>query len=140
MAGTYSVTGNSVNISAGSNTYVQEAVLDFSTTNLGINETIDVFQIPAETVVLTAGVQLITASGNAGTLDLGDSETADFYVADIDADSATAELNSFGGAKAYIAADEILLKGITAAFDGKVRVVAVMAPLGLSTKTGEAFA
>jgi len=140
MAGTYSVTGNAVNISAGTNSYVQEAVLDFSTTNLGINETIDVFQIPAETVVLTAGVQLITASGNAGTLDLGDSETADFYVADIDADSATAELNSFGNAKAYIAADEILLKGITAAFDGKVRVVAVMAPLGLSTKTGEAFA
>ena len=134
------VTGQATNIPAGGGAHVAKVVLDFSTTNLGTSESIDVFQIPAETVVLTAGVQLITASGNAGTLDLGDSESADFYVADIDADSATAELGSFGGAKAYIAADEILLKGITAAFDGKVRVVAVMAPLGLSTKTGEAFA
>jgi len=140
MAGTYSVTGNSVNISAGTNSYVQEAVLDFSTTNLGINETIDVFQVPAETVVVAAGIQLITASGNAGELDLGDSESAVAYVDSLDADSATAELNSVGGGKLYIAADEILLKATTAAFDGKVRVVAVMAPLGLSTKTGEAFA
>ena len=138
---TYAVTDNATNIAAGGKAYVQEAILDFSTTNLGINETIDVFKIPANTLVVTAGIQLVTASGNAGTLDLGDSTTADVFVADIDADSATAGLSSFASAPvAYTTADTIIMKGITAAMDGKVRVVAVMAPLAPSTAPATSFA
>ena len=139
MAGTYSVTGNAVNISAGANSYVQEAVLDFSTTNLGIDETIDVFQIPANTLVASVGYEIITASTGAGEIDLGDSASAVAFLADQDGDAVDGA-SAFGLGKSYDAASEVLLKATTAAFDGKIRVVAVMAPLSLSSRTGEAFA
>ena len=141
MAGTYSVTDNAVNIAAGGKAFVQEAILDFSTTNLAATETIDVFEVPANTLVVTAGIQLVTAGSAAGTLDMGDGTAADTWVADIDADSATAGLSSFGTTpKAYTTADTIDVAAVTEDFDGKIRVVAVMMPLGPSTADGAAFA
>ena len=136
---TYAVTGNAVNISAGPQLFVQEAVLDFSSTNLGIDETIDVFQIPANTVVLSAGYEIITASSGAGEIDLGDSGDPDAYLVDQDGDAADGA-SAFGTGKSYDAADTVMLTATTAAFDGKIRIVAVMAPLSLSSRTGEAFA
>ena len=136
---TYEVTGNAVNISAGPQLFVQEAVLDFSSTNLGIDETIDVFQIPANTVVTSVGYEIITASTGAGELDLGDSASATAFLADQDGDAADGA-SAFGTGKSYDAADTVILKATTAAFDGKIRVVAVMAPLSLSSRDGEAFA
>ena len=84
----YAVTGNAVNISAGPQLFVQESVLDFSTTNLGINEDIDVFQIPANTVVTSVGYEIITASTGAGEIDLGDSASAVAFIDSADGDAA----------------------------------------------------
>ena len=136
---TYAVTGNAVNISAGPQLFVQESVLDFSTTNLGINEDIDVFQIPANTVVTSVGYEIITASSGAGEIDLGDSASAVAFIDSADGDAADGA-SAFAAGKSYDAADTVILKATTAAFDGKIRVVAVMAPLSLSSRTGEAFA
>lgn len=136
---TYEVTGNAVNISAGPQLFVQESILDFSSTNLATDETIDVFQIPANTVVTSVGYEIITASTGAGEIDLGDSASATAFLADQDGDAA-AGASAFGTGKAYDAADTVILKATTADFDGKIRVVAVMAPLGLSSRDGDAFA
>src|SRR6056300_1648215 len=136
---TYAVTGNAVNVSAGPQLFVQEAVLDFSTTNLGINEDIDVFQIPANTVVTSVGYEIITASTGAGEIDLGDSASAVAFHDSADGDAADGA-SAFAAGKSYDAADTVILKATTAAFDGKIRIVAVMAPLSLSSRTGEAFA
>jgi len=136
---TYAVTGNAVNISAGPQLFVHEAVLDFSTPNLGINEDIDVFQIPANTVVTSVGYEIITASSGAGEIDLGDSASAVAFIDSADGDAADGA-SAFAAGKSYDAADTVILKATTAAFDGKIRVVAVMAPLSLSSRTGEAFA
>jgi hypothetical protein len=136
---TYAVTGNAVNISAGPQLFVQEAVLDFSSTNLGINEDIDVFQIPANTVVTSVGYEIITASTGAGEIDLGDSASAVAFHDSADGDAADGA-SAFAAGKSYDAADTVILKATTAAFDGKIRIVAVMAPLSLSSRTGEAFA
>jgi len=136
---TYAVTGNAVNVSAGPQLFVQEAVLDFSSTNLGINEDIDVFQIPANTVVTSVGYEIITASTGAGEIDLGDSASAVAFHDSADGDAADGA-SAFAAGKSYDAADTVILKATTAAFDGKIRIVAVMAPLSLSSRTGEAFA
>jgi len=136
---TYTVTGNAVNISAGTNTFVQESVLDFSSTSLGINETIDVFQIPANTVVTSVGYEIITASTGAGEIDLGDSASAVAFHDSADGDAADGA-SAFAAGKSYDAANTVILKATTAAFNGKIRIVAVMAPLGLSSRAGDAFA
>tara|TARA_E500000318_G_scaffold90878_1_gene88970 strand:+ start:160 stop:576 length:417 start_codon:yes stop_codon:yes gene_type:complete len=136
---TYAVTGNAVNISAGTNTFVQESVLDFSSTSLGINETIDVFQIPANTVVTSVGYEIITASTGAGEIDLGDSASAVAFHDSADGDAADGA-SAFAAGKSYDAANTVILKATTAAFNGKIRIVAVMAPLGLSSRAGDAFA
>jgi len=135
----YAVTGNAVNISAGPQLFVQESVLDFSTTNLGIDEDIDVFQIPANTVVTSVGYEIITASTGAGEIDLGDSASAVAFHDSADGDAADGA-SAFAAGKSYDAADTVILKATTAAFDGKIRIVAVMAPLGLSSRAGDAFA
>jgi len=127
---TYAITDNSAAVSAGPKAYVQEAVLDFSTTNLALNEDIDVFSIPANTLVLAVGIRLETSSGNAGTLDVGDGAAADTWVTDLDADATAGEQEIGTAAKFYASADTIDMKAITAAFDGKVRAFAVMVPMG----------
>lgn len=126
---TYAVTDNGVAVATGAKPYLQEVVLDFSTTNLGINEDIDALKIPANTLVLCVGIELVTASGNAGTIDVGDGTAADTWVTDLDADGAVGIQETGSAAKFYLAADTIDVKAITAAMDGKVRVFAVMVPM-----------
>lgn len=136
---TYSVTDNGNNVAAGPKAYVQQVVVDHSSTNLGIGEDIDLFKIPANTLVISVGIELVTAGSNAGTLDVGDGDAADTWVTDLDADG-TAGIQEFGTAtKYYDSADTIDMKAITAAFDGKIRAWAVMVPVGADA-TAAAFA
>lgn len=136
---TYSISDNGTAVAAGSKAYVQEAVLDFSTTNLATGEDIDVFKVPANTLVLAVGARIETASGNAGTLDVGDGDAADTWVTDIDADGASNPQEIGTTAKFYGADATIDMKAITAAFDGKVRLFAVMIPMGAAA-TAATFA
>ena len=138
---TYAVTDNGVAVAGGAKPYLQEVVLDFSTTNLGVNEDIDALKVPANTLVLCVGIELVTASSNAGTIDVGDGTAADTWVTDLDADGVVSQgiQETGSSAKFYLAADTIDVKAITAIMDGKVRVFAVMVPMN-AAGTAAAFA
>jgi predicted secreted protein len=136
---TYSVTDNGIAVAAGAKPYMQEVVLDFSTTNLGIGEDIDALQVPANTLVLCVGIELVTASSNAGTIDVGDGTAPDTWVTDLDADGAVGIQETGAASKFYLAADVIDVKAITAIMDGKVRVFAVMVPMN-AAGTAASFA
>ena len=136
---TYAVTDNGVAVATGAKPYLQEVVLDFSTTNLATGEDIDALQIPANTLVLCVGLELVTASSNAGTLDVGDGTAADTWVTDLDADGAVGIQETGSAAKFYLAADTIDVKAITAAMDGKVRLFVVIVPIN-AAGTASAFA
>jgi len=127
---TYAITDNSAAVSAGPKAYVQEAVLDFSTTNLVATQDIDIFSIPANTLVLAVGIRLETAGTNAATLDVGDGTAADTWVTDLDADATAGEQEIGTTAKFYAAADTIDMLAVAADFDGKIRAFAVMVPMG----------
>lgn len=136
---TYTVTGAVAGIPVGHKAQVIEVVLDFSTTALATGEDIDVFEIPANTLVLNAGIEVLTvASTGSPTLDLGDGTAADTWVTDVAGHTAVGfEIGSTP--IMYSAADNIDMKAITADFDGKVRVFATVVPMG-AAETAAAFA
>ena len=57
-------------------------VVDFSSTTNASSDTFDVLPIPANSLVLAAGVDVLTAdgAGNSGTIIVGDSIDAQQYV------------------------------------------------------------
>jgi len=124
------VTGQATNIPAGGGAHVAKVVLDFSTTNLGTSESIDVLEIPADTAVVGAWLEVLTAG--AGDLDLGDDTDPNRYVAAYDGASAgVAPAAGTAGGFLYNADDHIVVtNGATDAFTGKIKVVVVMTPIG----------
>jgi hypothetical protein len=98
---------------------------DFST--LAATDTIEVLSVPAGTVVLSAGYEILTAGTGTGTLSLGDGGSVARYVA--------AVVQTAAGQKAalatnvphlYTAADTIDLKSAVAVCNSKVNVWAVI--------------
>ena len=110
---------------------VMSEVVDFSsTTNAGGPDTFDVIGIPANTMVLAAGCDILTAdtAGNSGTLAVGDSSGAAVYVAAA-APTATGQMTLVDDSKAYSSGDDIRLTVATGAINAKVRVWATMISL-----------
>ena len=138
---TYTVTNAVAGVPLGIKPQIVEVVLDFSSTNLTTSDSVEVFEMKANTLVLMAGVEILTATSNSGcVIDLGDDADDDLYVAALDATATGHEINNAAGtAKLYTAADTIDLIANTATFDGKVRVFAVIAELG-SGETAATFA
>lgn len=135
---TYTVTNAVAGINAGANAYLSQVVLDFSTTNLVAGtDVVQAIEVPANTLVVCAGIEVLTAGGASSVLDLGDT-TVDRYVTDLDG-------NTAGGVEIgtaswlYSSADTIDLSADTADFAGKVRVFAVLVPAG-TAPTAAAFA
>ena len=124
------VTGQGINIPAGGGAHVAKVVLDFSTTNLGTSESIDVLNVPADTAVLGAWLEVITAG--AGDLDLGDDTDPNRYVAAYDGSAAgVAPAAGTAGGFVYNADNHIVVtNGATDAFTGKIKVSVVMTPIG----------
>jgi hypothetical protein len=129
---TYTVTGAVAGVPLGIKPQIIEVVLDFSSTNLTTSDSIEVFEMNANTLVLMAGVEILTATSNSGcVIDLGDDSDDDLYVAALDATATGHEINNAAGtAKLYTAADTIDMIVNSATFDGKVRVFAVIAEMG----------
>ena len=113
-------------------------VVDFSSFTNAAGDVVQVIEVPANTLCLYAGMDVLTAdgAGNSGTLSLGDGADVDRYVA---ASTATAGMevtraragdSSMGttsiGYGVY-AADTIDLVVATGAVDCKVRVFCVLA-------------
>ena len=114
-------------------------VVDFSQFTNAAGDVVQVIEVPANTLCLYAGMDVLTAdgAGNSGTLSLGDGADVDRYVA---ASTATAGMevtraragdSSMGttsiGYGVYAAADTIDLVVATGAVDCKVRVFCVLA-------------
>jgi len=135
---TYTVTNAASAIPAGSNAYLAQVVLDFSTTALVAGtDVVQAIEVPANTLVVCAGIEVLTAGGASSVLDLGDT-TVDRYVTDVDGNTAGAV--EIGTASwLYASADTIDLSADTADFGGKVRVFAVLVPAG-TAPTAAAFA
>ena len=138
---TYTVTGAVAGVPLGIKPQIIEVVLDFSSTNLTTSDSIEVFEMNANTLVLMAGVEILTATSNSGcVIDLGDDSDDDLYVAALDATATGHEINNAAGtAKLYTSADTIDMIVNSATFDGKCRVFAVIAEMG-TAETAASFA
>ena len=105
-------------------------VVDFSSTTNADTDTFDVLPIPANSLVLAAGVDVLTAddAGNSGTITVGDSVDADQYVAAATV-AATGQMTTIDANYAYSSADAIRLTIGTGAINAKVRVWACVMSL-----------
>jgi len=107
---------------------IMSEVVDFSSTTNALGDTFDVIGIPANTLVLSAGVDVLTAGTGTGTIAVGDSGDADQYVDEV-APTSTGQQTLLNAPEAYSSADDIRITVATAAVNAKVRVWATMISL-----------
>ena len=131
------VAGNAV-----AKTYVQSTVIDGTSTALTNGDVYQAINLPANSIVMSAGIDVITAGTGTGTLALGDGSVT--YVAaatqsagQMTSGDAVAEL-----AVTYAAADTLDVTVGTADVNSKVRVWALIADIdGMGdTEAGDTFA
>ena len=110
---------------------IMSEVIDFTaTTTANSGDTFDAIGIPANTLVMSAGVDVLVAdtAGNSGTIAIGDSGDPDQYVNEVQPTS-TGQQALLVAPEAYSAGDDIRLTIGTGAINGKVRVWATMISL-----------
>ncbi len=109
--------------------YFNSIVLDFSATSHTSSDVFEIIHIPANTMVIAAGVDLLSAdaAGNSGTLALGDGSVV--YVAAATVASTGQMTHSDAVAEMFVSYDTANTLDLTVAtglLDGTVRVWAVM--------------
>ena len=121
---------------------VVDMVIDFSETTNVANDVFECISIPANTYIITAGVDVLTAdsAGNSGTLSLGDGADVDRYITAGAPGSTTMTIKAQAGTSAmgttsvaygiHTAADTLDLVVGTGAINGKYRVWALTADFG----------
>ena len=112
--------------------YLVENTIDMSASGLqpAANDIVQAIDIPAETMVLNAGLEVLAVSPSSVTLDLGDADDVDKYVDGHDSTStgfAANVVNASNVGHVYGSADTIDIKVLGAQdTSAKVRVFAVM--------------
>ena len=131
--------------------FVSEIIMDFaaitaarlaaSATALGAGDILQALHVPAKTVVLKAGIEVVTAEGGTMTLDLGDGADPDGYLDGVDGNAtagtgyasalAVAEgtpntIVGYSNGKYYDAADTIDIVQVNAADTMELRIWALM--------------
>mgnify|MGYP003137774996 CR=1 FL=1 len=112
--------------------YLVENTIDMSTSGFqpAADDIVQALDIPAESIVLNAGLEVLTASPSGVTLDLGDAGDVDKYVDGHDSTStgyAANVVNASNVGHVYGSADTIDIKVLGAQdTSGKVRVWAVV--------------
>ena len=112
--------------------YLVENTIDMSASGLqpAANDIVQAIDIPAETMVLNAGLEVLSVSPSSVTLDLGDANDVDKYVDGHDSTAtgyAANVINASNVGHVYGSADTIDIKVLGAQdTTGKVRVFAVM--------------
>ena len=130
---TYTITGVGTTgfPASGPNVRVIAEVVDFSSTTNAASDVFETLSIPADTVVLGAGINVITAdsAGNSGTIELGDGGDANRYVAASTVAAAGQETAIFATTvpHLYDSADTIDMVIGTGAINAVVRVWAIIA-------------
>ena len=107
---------------------IMSEVVDFSSTTNAATDTFDVIGIPANTLVLSAGVDVLSAGTGTGTIAVGDSGDPDQYVDEV-APTSAGQKTILNAPEAYSSADDIRITVATAAVNAKVRVWATMISL-----------
>jgi hypothetical protein len=128
----YNSSNSSTLITASRDTVrIASEVVDFSSTTNAASDTFDVIGIPANTLVINAGCDILTAdsAGNSGTIAIGDSASGTYYVAAATVAAAGQMTVANDDAKAYSSANDIRVTVGTGAINAKVRVWAVMISL-----------
>ena len=122
--------------------YAQSTVIDGTSTALTSGDVYQAINVPANSVVLSAGIDVITAGTGTGTLALGDGTVT--YVAaatqsagQMTSGDALAEL-----AVTYAAADTLDVTVATANVNSKIRVWAVLVDIDGQgdTESGDTYA
>ena len=112
--------------------YLVENTIDMSASGLqpAADDIVQAIDVPAETMVLNAGLEVLTASPSGVTLDLGDAGDVDKYVDGHDSTStgfAANVVNASNVGHVYGSADTIDIKVLGAQdTSSKIRVFAVM--------------
>jgi len=107
---------------------IMSEVVDFSSTTNAATDTFDVIGIPANTLVLAAGLDVISAGTGTGTISVGDSAAAAYYSAAA-APTSAGQATITDDSKVYSSGDDIRLTIATDAVNAKVRVWAAMISL-----------
>jgi len=125
--------------------YYVENTIDFSVDDPAANDIVQFLNIPAETCVMAAGLEVLTVSPSSVTLDLGWTATSGNLATDIDRfvdghDSTALGIAAVAAATAgwvtYKAADTIDVKVLGAQdTSGKIRVWAVMCDISGSDES-----
>jgi len=118
--------------SNGRTPYLVENTIDMSVSGFqpAANDIVQAIDVPAETMVLNAGLEVLAVSPSSVTLDLGDANDVDKYVDGHDSTAtgfAANVINASNVGHIYGSADTIDIKVLGAQdTTGKVRVFAVM--------------
>tara|TARA_R100000781_G_scaffold19559_1_gene15002 strand:- start:487 stop:960 length:474 start_codon:yes stop_codon:yes gene_type:complete len=133
--GSTGITSNAVDVK------LLSVVVDFSSTTNVANDVFECIELPANTYVVTAGLEVMTAdsAGNSGTVSLGDGDDVDRYVtAQTIANTNLVPIRAQAGAGSqgttsigygnYTSADTIDVVVATGAINAVVRVWAIVAP------------
>ena len=125
----YNSSNTNALIKASSDTVrIASEVVDFSSTTNAATDTFDIIGIPANTVVLAAGFDVLSAGTGTGTIALGDSVDGDQYVAAV-APTSTGQQAVLAAHYAYSSADSISSTIATAAVNATVTVCGTMVSL-----------
>jgi|LULM01.1.fsa_nt_gb hypothetical protein len=132
--GSTGITSNAVDVK------LLSVVVDFSSTTNVANDVFECIELPANTYVVTAGLEVMTAdsAGNSGTVSLGDGDDVDRYVtAQTIANTNLVPIRAQAGAGSqgttsigygnYTSADTIDVVVATGAINAVVRVWAIVA-------------
>lgn len=143
MASTYDLTvGGNTGVSAANSGQVLrvEKIIDFSlssgpnSVNSGsgtiVNDVIQVIDVPAYSMVLSVGIEVMVASANLDDLDVGDGDQVDDYIDGHDCTSVGKAMGVYDAAdpRQYTSADTIDIKQIFngTVVTGKIKIVAMI--------------
>lgn len=110
--------------------YLVENTVDFSVFDPAANDIVQMIDVPAESIVINAGLEVLTVSPSSVTLDMGDANDVDSYVDGYDSTSAgyaglVENVSNIG--TVYGSADTIDIKVLGAQdTSAKVRAWAIM--------------
>ena len=125
--------------SNGRTPYLVENTIDFTPFDPAANDIVQAIDVPAESIVINAGLEVLTASPSGVTLDMGDGDTVDIYVDGLDSTStgySAIHQDVLSTGKVYASADTIDIKVLGAQdTSAKVRVWAVICDISGVSET-----
>ena len=119
--------------------YLVENTIDFTPFDPAANDIVQAIDVPAESIVMNAGLEVLTVSPSGVTLDLGDANDVDKYVDGYDSTGlgyGAAVINASNVGHVYGSADTIDIKVLGAQdTSAKVRVWAIICDISGVSET-----